>query len=69
MNRTVARDKKLLKQRGITHERVAREVKRLFPDRTCTKYMVGHVLNGRATSAYVSVAIEKLLSGPEAKAS
>lgn len=62
MNRTLAARKRELKRRGITHDRVAREVVRLFPDRTCSKYMVGHVLNDRARSSYVTAAIEHLLN-------
>jgi hypothetical protein len=51
-----------LSKRGITQERIALEVRRLFPDRTCTKQMVNQVVNGRAVSAYVEVAIERLLN-------
>jgi hypothetical protein len=56
-----------LASRGITQERIAREVERLFPDRTCTKQMVNSVVNGRAVSAYVVAAIEHLLQNGRPK--
>lgn len=46
---------------GITQERIAQEVQRLFPDRTCSRQMVNHVLHKRAKSAFVEVAITRLL--------
>lgn len=61
MNRTLAQTKGELKKRGLTYDRVAIEVRRLFPDRTCSRQMVTHVLAGRAKSVYVNVAIERLL--------
>lgn len=61
----LAHAKKELHRRGITQERVALEVQRIFPDRTCSKWMVNAVLNERAKSSFVSVAIERLLAAPE----
>jgi hypothetical protein len=65
----LARAKRELQRLGITQQRVADEVKRIFPDRGCTKHMVNHVLNGRARSSFVSVAIERLLVSNGRKAS
>lgn len=61
MNRTLAQTKVELKKHGFTYDRVAVEVRRLFPDRTCSRQMVTHVLAGRAKSVYVDVAIQRLL--------
>lgn len=54
-----------LQARGITDARIAFEVKRLFPDRTCTRQMANMVVNGRAKSVFVDVAIARLLEQTE----
>lgn len=51
-----------LKRRGITYEAIATEVRRLHPERTCSIWMVSHVLRGRARSRFVSAAIRSLLT-------
>lgn len=66
MTRTLTQTKSELKKRGLTYDRVVVEVRRLFPDRTCSRQMVAHVLAGRAKSVYVNVAIERLLERPHA---
>lgn len=59
--RNLDQTRRRLKKHRITYVRIVEEVRRLYPDRTCSIWMVSHVLRGRARSRYVWAGIDAVL--------